>query len=254
MPQIKPLSGSTGWFKHQAGAISTHTDGTKWRKNPDNTWVQVKEGGGGGGAGASAGKAAAKPKTYQHGQVATINGKHFMKVGHNRYAPVTAGKGGAWTHDDSRHGIEIHKNASGKVSYSRFKAQGHEVLRATMRGEEKQKAGLHAEHKITEAKLKAQKKEMVRNPVHAVEHLKPGHIVRVKVGSTIGREDQKKEGIVGTIKKIVGGVAHIANDVGRHFEVPLHTLAMAKSKDGIIQLRQYPKATLIMLKALRRDD
>lgn len=250
MPQIKPLSGSTGWFKHQAGAISTHSDGTKWRKNPDNTWTQVKEGGG---AGATAGKTAPK-KTYQHGQVATISGKHFMKVGPNKYAPVTQGKGGTWTHDDSRHGIQIHKDANGKVSYSKFKAQGHEVIRATMRGEEKQKAGLHAEHKITESKLKAQKKEMARNPVHTVEHLRPGHIVRVKVGSTIGKEDQKKEGIVGTIKKIVGGVAHIANDVGRHFEVPLHTLAMAKSKNGIIQLRQYPKATLIMLKALRRND
>lgn len=193
-------------------------------------------------------------KTYSHGQVATINGKHYMKVGANRYAPVTQGKGGSWTHDESRHGIQIHKDNNGKVSYSRFKAQGHEVMRATMRGEEKTKGALHTENKITQSHLKAQKKELVRNPVHAVEHLKPGHIVRVKIGSTIGKEDQKKEGIVGRIKKIVGGVAHIANDVGRHFEVPLHTLAMAKSKDGMIRLEQHPRATVIMLKALRRDD
>lgn len=253
MPAIKPLSGSTGWFKHQPGAISVHADGTKWRKNPDNKWVQVHDKASPSAAPAETG-GQAKKKTYEHGQVATIKGQHFMKVAPNRYAPVVQGKNGTWTHDKNRHGIQIHKDAKGKVSFSKFKAVGHEVLRASMRGEEKQKAGLHSEHKITESKLKQQKKELARNPVEHVEHLKPGHIVRVKIGSTMGQEDQKKEGIVGTIKKIAGGVAHIANDVGRHFEVPLHTLAMAKSKDEIITLRQYPRAIADMMKALRDND
>ena len=252
MPQMKPLSGSTGWFKHTPGQISVHADGTKWRKRPDNTWEQVhdtpKK------AGAKPEAPAAQRKTYQHGQVATIGGKHFMKVGANRYAPVTQGKGGQWTHDSSPHGIEITRDSKGKVGFKKFKPLGHEVARASLRGEEKAKSALHSEHKITQDKLKQQKKELSRNPVKTIEHLRPGHIVRVKVGSTIGAEDQRKEGIVGTIKKIAGNVAHIVNDVGRQFEIPLNTLAMAKSKNGLIELRKYPRVTQIMLKALSRDD
>ena len=255
VPSAKPMGlkppKAGGWQQKQAGQISVHADGTKWKKNPNNTWEQVHEGGA-----AKAGAAQQpKKKTYEHGQVATINGQSFMKVAPNRYAPVSKGKGGEWAHDQSRHGIEIHKHpTSGKVSYSKYKAAGHEVIRASMKGEEKKKSALHQEHKLTPEKLKAQQKELTRNPVKTVDQLRPGHIVRVKLGSTIGKDDQKKEGVVGTVKKIVGNVAHIANEVGKHFEVPLHTLAMAKSKkDGLIELREQPEVIQIMLKALSRE-
>lgn len=250
---LKPKMPSSGWQQKQAGQISVHADGTKWKKNPDNTWEQVHEG-----------QQAKKPeepakgqakKTYQHGQVATISGKSFMKVAPNRYAPVSKGKNGEWVHDNTRKGIEVHKHPqTGKISYSQYRSAGHEVIRASLKGEEKKKSSLHQEHKLTPDKLKAQQKELSRNPVKTIDQLRPGHIVRVKLGSTIGREDQKKEGIVGTVKKIVGNVAHIANEVGKHFEVPLHTLSMAKSKkDGLIELKEYPRVTQIMLKALSRE-
>lgn len=247
---LKPPKAASGWQHKQAGQISIHADGTKWKKNPNNTWEQIHDGGA-----AKGGAEQPKKKTYEHGQVATISGKSFMKVAPNRYAPVVKGKNGEWTHDQSRHGIEIHKHPqTGKVSYSKYKAAGHEVIRASMKGEEKKKSALHQEHKLTPEKLKAQQKELARNPVKTVDQLRPGHIVRVKLGSTIGKEDQRKEGVVGTVKKIVGNVAHIANEVGKHFEVPLHTLAMAKSKkDGLIELREQPEVIQIMLKALSRE-
>jgi len=246
-------SPSSGWHQKQVGQISVHADGTKWIKKPDNTWQQVHEGQQGKKPEEST--SGQKKKTYQYGQVATINGKSFMKVAPNRYAPVIKGHNGEWVHDNTRKGIEIHKHPkTGKISYSQYRSAGHEVIRASLKGEERSKSSLHHEYKLTPEKLKAQQKELARNPVNTVDQLRPGHIVRVKIGSTIGREDQKKEGIVGTVKRIAGNVAHIVNEVGKHFEVPLHSLAMAKSKkDGLIVLKEYPRVTQIMMKALSRE-
>jgi hypothetical protein len=154
----------------------------------------------------------------QVGEVRKYGGKSLMKIGPNRYAAVTKGKHGGHV-TDKNDGFQFKRDIFGKIHAESFKIKPHEVTHAENQSKRKGSSA------ISGKELEKQKKDSPKN----ITELRPGHIVRIRFGEGVSKDEEKAGGKVGKIQEIKNNIAYILDQAGRLIDVPLRTLEFAKS-------------------------
>ncbi len=152
------------------------------------------------------------------GEVRRYGGKELMKIGKNRYAAVKKGRQGTYVTDNNE-GYRFKRDIFGKIHAESFKVMHHEVTQAD-------NSAKRPGSVFSQKELKEQKKNQPKD----ISELRPGHIVRIRHGEGITKEEEKAGGKIGRVQKIKNNIVYILDQAGNLIDIPMRTLEFAKSK------------------------